>query len=215
MAGPALPGAEIRVAAPRPADDDPRLSVGEIEVRGPMVGPGYYRDPARTKEVFTADGFFRTGDLGYIDEAGRVYVRGRSKTMILGASGENIYPEEIEAVLNASPFVAESLVYGDESGLTALVQLKPETLDQALRSGIESAEEAAARLGQAVGAAWDQAGKSLESAEAAAAALLERIKRETNARLTAFSRLANVRLQAEPFEKTPTQKIKRFLYPKR
>jgi long-chain acyl-CoA synthetase len=217
-AGPALPGAEIRIAEPRPADDNRRLLVGEIQVRGPMVGPGYYRDPERTKEAFTADGFFRTGDLGYIDEAGSVHVRGRCKNMILGASGENIYPEEVEAVLNASPYVLESLVYGGAEGLTALVHLKPEVLDElgrAVKSGIEGAEEAATRLSQAVGAALGQAGKSLESAEQAAAALLDRIKREANVRLAAFSRIAKVRLQAEPFEKTPTQKIKRFLYPRR
>ena len=89
---------------------------------------------------------------------GTVTVRGRLKTMILGASGENIYPEEVEALLNSSPYVAESLVYGDDSGLTALVQLKPEVLQELgarVQDKIEGAEEAAARLGRSVGEAMD------------------------------------------------------------
>ena len=151
-----------------------------------------------------------------MDAHGRVTVRGRLKTMILGASGENIYPEEIEAVLNASPYVLESLVYGDEKGLTALVQLKPEVIESfaaRVQDEIESAEVAAASFAAAVGHAAQQAGESLESAEKAAGALLDRIKKEANCRLAAFSRLARVELQAEPFEKTPKQSIKRFLYP--
>jgi long-chain acyl-CoA synthetase len=172
---------------------------GEIQVRGPNVFSGYYKDPAQSAEAFTPDGWYRTGDLGVIDERGRVSVRGRLKTMILGASGENIYPEEIEAVLNSSPYVLESLVYGDHRGLTALVHLKSEAaLEYAaarVRDGIEEAEAAAERL------------------ERSAAALLEHIKHEANCRLAAFSRLARVEIQAEPFEKTPKQSIKRFLYP--
>ncbi len=231
MAGAALPGAEIRLSGLKPAADAPKLLVGELEVRGPMVSPGYYRDPERTAEVFTSDGWFKTGDLGYQDRRGRYYIRGRSKTMILGASGENIYPEEVEALLNASPFVAESLVYGDEEGLTALVQLKPEILEELARiakDGLESAEATAARWGQAVaqalhhaveaasrtaGAAAQGAGEAFHLAEKATSELLERIKKEANEKLAAFSRIRRVEHQREPFEKTPTQKIKRFLYP--
>jgi long-chain acyl-CoA synthetase len=142
--------------------------------------------------------------------------------MILGASGENIYPEEIEALINSSPHVQESLVFGDETGLTALVHLKPEVMEELgarIKDGLEGAEDAAARFGQAVGAAVGQAGESIGSAERAAAqaaaALLERIKKETNERLAVFSRIGKVKLQAEPFEKTPKQSIKRFLYPKK
>ncbi len=113
--------------------------------------------------------------------------------MILGASGENIYPEEIEAVLNASPYVGESLVYGGPSGVTALVLLKPEVLE----SFVSLVQDGIAR------------------AEASVTALLERIRREVNAQLAAFSRVHRVELQQVPFEKTPTQKIKRFLYPAR
>ncbi len=115
-----------------------------------------------------------------VDARGRLYVRGRLKTMILGASGENIYPEEIEAVLNTSPYVDESLVYADGSGVAALVQLKPDVQAHMVSS---------------------------------AAALLERIKAEVNTQLAQWSRLSRVHLQTEPFEKTPSQKIKRFLYP--
>jgi long-chain acyl-CoA synthetase len=210
-------GVELRVADARPDTGE-----GEIQARGLNVFPGYYKDPERTAEAFSSDGWFRTGDLGVMDASGRITVRGRLKTMILGASGENIYPEDIEAVLNASPFVLESLVYGDERGLTALVHLKPEALlDYAaarVKDGIEGAEAKAASIGKAVGTAAhnaaQHAGESLESAEKAAAALLDKIKKEANARLAAFSRIAKVELQAEPFEKTPKQSIKRFLYPR-
>jgi long-chain acyl-CoA synthetase len=205
-------GVEIRIADPRPDTGE-----GEIQVRGQNVMPGYYRDPERTKEVFSQDGWFRTGDLGCMDAKGRITVRGRLKTMILGASGENIYPEEIEALLNASPYVLESIVYGDDSGLTALVHLKPEVMEEltaTIKDSIEEAEDAAMRLGAAVEHAVGHAGESIGSLEKSAAQLLERIKKETNAKLAAFSRIGKVRLQVEPFEKTPKQSIKRFLYPK-
>ncbi len=204
--GPAMRGVEVRVADPRPDTHE-----GEIQIRGPNVTKGYYLDPARTAEAFTPDGFFKTGDLGYIDDKGRIFIRGRSKTMILGASGENIYPEEVEAVLNRSPYVQESLVYGDESGITALIQLKPEVLQELaarVKDGVEGAELAASHLGHA-------AGEAFQSAEHAAAQLLERIKKEANAKLASFSRIGTVEHHAEPFEKTPTQKIKRFLYPRK
>jgi long-chain acyl-CoA synthetase len=204
-------GVSLRIADPRPDTGE-----GEIQARGLNVFPGYYKDAERTAEAFSADGWFRTGDLGVMDAYGRITVRGRLKTMILGASGENIYPEEIEAVLNSSPFVLESLVYGDEKGLTALVHLKPEVL-QSLKSRIqdeiEGAGVAAASLAAAVGHAAQAAGESFEAAERSASQLLESIKREANCRLAGFSRLARIEIQTEPFEKTPKQSIKRFLYP--
>jgi long-chain acyl-CoA synthetase len=198
-------GVELRVADRREDTGE-----GEIQARGPNVFPGYYKDPERTAEAFTEDGWFRTGDLGVMDDYGRVTVRGRLKTMILGASGENIYPEEIEALLNASPHVQESLVYGDASGLTALVQLKPEVLEglaARVKDEIEGAEVAATRMARAADERLDDAGRTLTE-------LLEAIRREANCRLAVFSRLARVELQAEPFEKTPKQSIKRFLYPR-
>jgi long-chain acyl-CoA synthetase len=184
--GPALAGVEVRLA-----DTGPRG--GEIQVRGPNVMRGYYLDPERTREAFTDDGWFRTGDLGTRDARGRLFIRGRLKTMILGASGENIYPEEIEALINQSEAVAESLVYGDTTGVTALVHLKPEVLESL----------------------YDRVADGIAKAEAAVAGLLESLRRDVNERLAAFSRVQRVQLQREPFEKTPTQKIKRHIYPLR
>jgi len=191
--GPALAGVEVRLADAGPAG-------GEIQVRGPNVMRGYYRDPERTREAFTDDGWFRTGDLGTLDARGGLAIRGRLKTMILGPSGENIYPEEIEALINQAEPVAESLVYGDAAGVTALVHLKPETL-----------ERLSARVAVRQPAQWQD---GIAKAEQAAAALLERIRRDVNERLAAFSRVTRFQLQPEPFEKTPTQKIKRHLYPR-
>ena len=201
----------------RIADKRPDTGEGEIQARGPNIFPGYYKDPDRTAEAFTSDGWFRTGDLGVMDERGRITVRGRLKAMILGASGENIYPEEIEAVLNASPYVLESLVYGDDKGLTALVQLKPEVLEDLaarVQDRVEGAEAAAASFAAAVGHAAHQAGESIGSAERSLSQLMDNIRREANVRLAGFSRIAKVEIQKEPFEKTPKQSIKRFLYPR-
>ena len=185
--GPALQGVQIRIWREAGARQ------GEIQVRGPNVMRGYHRDPERTAEVFTSDGWFRTGDLGELDRAGRLFIRGRLKTMILGASGENIYPEEIEAVINQSPYVDESLVYGDSSGVAALVVLKPDALSLFMSAVHEG----------------------MANAQHSLASLLERIRAEVNPQLAGFSQVRRFHLQAEPFEKTPSQKIKRFLYPRR
>jgi long-chain acyl-CoA synthetase len=199
--GPALQGVDIRIAPPEGGAED-----GEIQVRGPNVMAGYYKDPEKTAETFTADGWFRTGDTGKLDEKGRCYVRGRLKTMILGPSGENIYPEEIEALINKSNFVQESLVYGEpEGGLSALVMLKPEALERFSQD-----------MKQFSGAVEDQAraiAESFESMEEKSKEMLESMRKEVNSRLAAFSRIGRVMLQSEPFEKTPTQKIKRHFYP--
>ncbi len=179
--GPAMKGVSLRIADPDPVTGD-----GEIQAKGDNVMQGYYLDPQKTAEVFTPDGWFRTGDLGHFDSKKRLFIRGRLKALILSSSGENIYPEEIESILNAHELVVESLVYGDESGLTALVQLKPEILE---------------RMGMAV---QDR----IEDAEA----LLDTIRVAVNKKLASFSRVVTVKIQNEPFEKTPSQKIKRFLY---
>jgi len=183
--GPALRGVDMRIADPKPDTGE-----GEIQVRGPNVMKGYFKDAEKTKEVFTEDGWFRTGDLGIFDAKGRLFIRGRLKTMILGASGENIYPEEIEAMINKSAYVAESLVMGEGSTLTALVQLKQEVIDD-LKAKYKD---------------------SIEDFEQASAELLEFVRKEVNSGLAAFSKVSKVILHHEPFEKTPTQKIKRFLY---
>jgi long-chain acyl-CoA synthetase len=140
---------------------------------------GYYRDEERSKEAFTADGWFKTGDLGYMDKKTHLFLRGRIKAMILGPSGENIYPEEIENLLNTSGMVEDSLVLSGPRGeLVALIVLS----------------------------------EKAQTALAALADNLEELKQSVNKRLAAFSRLSRIEIQKEPFEKTPTRKIKRFLY---
>ena len=214
--GPALKGVAVRIADPKPGSGE-----GEIQAKGDSIFKGYYRDPDRTAEAFTPDGWFRTGDLGFIDDKKRIFVRGRIKTMILGASGENIYPEEIEAVLNQSPYVAESLVLEGEEGLTAFVYLKSEVLEKleaTFKDGIDTAEDLSSRMGNALANAeksmMSSIGQAIGDAGKAAERLLEGIRRETNEKLTSFSRIRTIKLHSEPFEKTPTQKIKRFLYSK-
>lgn len=154
---------------------------GEIQAKGPNVMLGYYKDEAKTKESFTEDGWFKTGDLGSLDKKGRLYIKGRSKALILGPSGENIYPEEIEGILNAHEIVEDSLVYSDESGrLTALIVLS------------EKAQTMIAAFGDN----------------------LSELKNWTNKKLAAFAHINRIKIQDEPFEKTATKKIKRFLYPR-
>ena len=152
---------------------------GEIQVKGPNVMQGYYKDENRTKETFTKDGWLKTGDLGCQDKKGNLFIRGRLKALILGPSGENIYPEEIESILYTSSLVEEALVVPGERGeLVALIVLS------------EKAQTMLAALGES----------------------LEELKNAVNKKLAAFSRLNRIVIQKEPFEKTATQKIKRFLY---
>jgi long-chain acyl-CoA synthetase len=206
--GPAMKGVQLRImdaegrviaGTGAPGGGKP-LAEGEIQAHGPNVMLGYYKDPERTKEVFTEDGWFRTGDLGCLDAKGRLFIRGRLKAMILGASGENIYPEEIESVLNASGLVEESLVYEGEKGeLVALVVLNERT-----RTLIAAAGDAAENVAHSFGDAATRAGE-----------ILNDLKTGANKRLAAFSRIKRVEIHHEPFEKTATQKIKRFLYPRK
>lgn len=190
--GPALRGVSLRIDNP-----DPKTGEGEIQAFGPNLMMGYYKDPEKTKETFTEDGWFKTGDLGVFDSKNRLSIRGRSKNMILGPSGENIYPEEIESLLNQSAYVQESLVYEEENSLVALVHLKPEILETI--------------YGDLKDLAADMKEK-IENTEARVKELLETLRKDVNQKVSAFSRLGKVNLQAEPFEKTPTQKIKRYLY---
>lgn len=214
--GPALKGVTLRIDDPNPVTGE-----GEIQAKGDNIFKGYFLDPERTKEVFTEDGWFKTGDLGFIDKKNRVFVRGRIKTMILGASGENIYPEEIEAVLNQSPFVVESLVVEEDSGLTAFVYLKSEALENLearIQDGLDAAGKLSSRMGTALAHAEKSVvhtiGQALGDAEKSVGKLLEGIRKEANAKLASFSKIRTIKLQEDPFEKTPTQKIKRFLYAK-
>jgi len=191
-----LEGVEIRIQPEEEGGTE-----GEIQVRGPNVMLGYYKDPERTAEAFTEDGWFRTGDLAQRDDKGRIFIRGRLKTMILGPSGENVYPEEIEALLNQSTFVQESLVYGDPlGGITARIYLKPDVMERLKED-----------LKQVYGAVEDQSEVLLKAVEEKTKELLESIRKEVNSRVSSFSRIGRALLEKEPFEKTPTQKIKRHI----
>ncbi len=180
-----LEGTEIKIV-----DPDPETGEGEILIKGPNVMKGYYRDPEKTAEVFTDDGWFRTGDLGFMDEDDFLYIRGRSKNVIIGPNGKNIYPEEIESIINQHKFVVESLVFERASRLLAKVHLNYEEIDGEMDA--KKYEEPAIR-------------DKIMS-------ILNEIHGAVNDRVASFSRLHEIVEQLEPFEKTPTLKIKRFLY---
>lgn len=162
--------------------ENPYHQVGEIQVRGENVMKGYYKNEEATRNAFTEDGWLKTGDLGTIDANNRIYIRGRSKTMLLSSNGQNIYPEEIESKLNNLPFVLESLILEKEGKLVGLVY--PD-FDAADRAGI-----------------------SLEELPA----LLERTRLELNKLLAPYEAVSQLKLYPNEFEKTPKKSIKRFLY---
>ena len=203
--GPVLEGVELRILHP-----DSRTGIGEVVARGPNVMKGYYRDCKLTEDSFTtaADscgaGWFKTGDLGTLEHRrGRPWLslKGRSKNMILGASGENIYPEDIEFVLNQHPLVAESLVVeGEKGGLVALVKLA--------ENAVNAVGSAASAVGSALGQAVQDAKEDfLYKREE----LLSEIQYFVNKRVNKNSRLSTVQ-SVEDFEKTASQKIKRYRY---
>jgi long-chain acyl-CoA synthetase len=152
---------------------------------------GYYKAPENTKEVFTEDGWFTTGDRGMLDKTNKLYIKGRIKTMIVGASGENIYPEEIETVINKMRFVLESLVVEKKGKLVAMIHLNAEEIEQNFQHLKEEAQQYIHE-------------KSEE--------ILREIHKKVNEQVNKFSRVQQVILHPVPFEKTPTKKIKRFLY---
>ncbi len=184
-AGYPLKGIEVRIDSA-----DPHNVEGEIQIKGPNVMRGYYKDPERTAKAFTEDGWFRSGDLGIIDEDGYLFIKGRSKNMFLGANGKNIYPEEIETVINQHPLTEEALVVNREGKIVALVYLNQDVLEEKYK--ISRLNESEAR-------------KIKEN-------VLKEIFEFTNARVPTFSKLNKIEEQKEPFIKTPTHKIKRFLY---
>ena len=181
--GPPLPGTQIRIFNPSAETGE-----GEIQIKGPTVMKGYYKDPERTRETFTEDGWLKTGDLGVFDNDGYLYIKGRSKNMILGPSGKNIYPEEIEAVINEFDSVQESLVYEQQNRLVALVHMDYERLQKAVQSFGETDFRALLN------------------------AKLAELHKEINERVPLYARVHKIIEQAEPFQKTATQKIKRHLY---
>lgn len=162
--------------------EDPQHVVGEIQARGVNVMEGYYKNPEATAAAFTEDGWLKTGDLGVIDAQGNIFIRGRSKNMILSSNGQNIYPEEVEAVVNNQQYVVESVVVDRSSKLVALVYLDK---DRLAADGID---------------------------DEALSSRLEEMMSHVNKALPSYSKLVKIEVMDAPFEKTPKMSIKRFLY---
>ena len=175
--GKAVDRMEIRIDSP-----DPFNQVGEILTKGMNVMDGYYNNPEASNTVLSPDGWLHTGDLGVLDPDGYLYIKGRSKSLILGPSGQNIYPEEIEDLLNAQPYIAESLVIEREGKLVALVYPDAEAMKQNKIS-----REALLKI-------------------------IHETRKQINQQLPAYSQIARIEIHDEEFEKTPKRSIKRFLY---
>ena len=175
--GKVAPNLEIKIDSA-----DPENIPGEVMVRGENVFLGYYKNEEATKAVFTEDGWFKTGDMGVVDKDGYLFLKGRCKCMILGPSGQNIYPEEIETVINSLSYVVDSLVIEDNGGLTALIYpdfqlaendgLSPEQLQSRIESLVKSANDL----------------------------------------LPNYAKVKTVEIMPEDFERTPKKSIKRYLY---
>jgi long-chain acyl-CoA synthetase len=172
-------------------DPDPVTGQGEIWARGENVMRGYYKEPELTQEVLTEDGWFKTGDLGCFDASGYLFIKGRLKNMIVGASGENIYPEEIEEIINRFKYVLESLVVQQKGKLVAMVHFNMEELQDKYQHLKEQASQFIE--------------KHIEE-------LTKELQEYVNSRVNKFSRIQRVVAHLEPFKKTATKKIKRFLY---
>ncbi len=182
--GPAMYGVQLKIKDPN------EFGEGEICAKSPSIMVGYYKDDEKTKEVFDEEGWFLTGDLGYIDDDGYLFISGRSKNMILGPSGENIYPEQIESILNQHPLVLDSLVLDQNGKLVARIHLDYEQVDKLFDAQKRPESEVRADIEN----------------------LLEEIRVESNKRLASFSKITKFIEQQEEFIKTPTKKIKRYLY---
>ncbi len=183
--GPAMHGVEVRLENVNPATGE-----GEIVVKSPSTMLGYYKNPEATREVFTPDGWFRTKDLACMDPDGYIYIKGRLNNMIVGPSGENIYPEEIESVINSHFLVSDSIVRQEKGRLVALVQFNREEMERKYQQFKEGM------------------GYKMEE-------IKSELMHYVNSKVSKFSRISVVEEQSEGFEKTPTHKIKRFLYNKK
>lgn len=175
--GKAAPNMEIKIDSADPAN-----TPGEVLVKGMNVFLGYYKNEEATEAAFTSDGWFRTGDMGVMDSDGYLFLRGRSKCMILGPSGQNIYPEEVEAVVNTMPYVVDSLVVEDDGGLTALIypDFHQGEVDGLSKTALEK-----------------HLGNSLS---------------EINKALPNYAKIKKIEVMPEDFERTPKRSIKRYLY---
>ena len=185
-AGKPVIGVELKINEP-----DPESGIGEIWAKGGNVMQGYYNEPEITAQVLMPGGWFRTGDLGIFDRDGYLFIKGRLKNVILGASGENIYPEEIESVINRFQYVLESVVVEQKGKLVALVHFNYEELEKQFEHFKDEARQ--------------QVEKKVEEMKA-------ELQQFVNSQVNRYSRLQSVIVQDTPFEKTATKKIKRFLY---
>ena len=175
-------GKQICCTQVRIDSDDPCHIAGEIIAKGSNICIGYFKNPEASENLFTEDGWIHTGDLGIMDKNGNIFIKGRSKTMILSSSGQNIYPEEIEAVINSNDYVAESVVVDRSGKLVALVYLDRDAM------------------------------KRDKLDEEAISDIPEKVLINSNRQLPAYSRIAKIEVMLAPFEKTPKMSIKRFLY---
>ena len=181
-----IPTAGVELAI---KDKDPQTGIGEIIAKSPSVMLGYYKDEQQTAEVME-DGWFSTGDLGHIDEDGFLFISGRSKNVIIGSGGENIYPEQIESVINQNEAVMDSLVIEIDGKLIARIHLDYELIDKKFHADTSPDAEVRQKI----------------------ASLLEEMRIDVNSQISSFSRMLKFIEQIEPFVKTPTKKIKRYLY---
>jgi Long-chain acyl-CoA synthetases (AMP-forming) len=175
-------GKPVTCAKVRIDSEDPQHIAGEIQAKGRNICLGYFKNPEASAGAFTEDGFLRTGDLGVMDADGNIFIKGRSKSMILSSNGQNIYPEEVEAVVNSQNYVVESVVVDRATKLVALVYLDEDAIKKA---GLDAEAQSD---------------------------IPEDIRIASNRKLPAYSQLAKVEVVPVPFEKTPKMSIKRFLY---
>ncbi len=180
--GPVIEGIEYKLN-----DVNPKTGEGELWAKGSSIMKGYYKEPELTKQVLTDDGWFNTGDLVTIDKDNFIFVKGRSKNVIVGSSGENIYPEEIESIINNFNFVTESLVIEEKGRLVALVHLNMDELEKKYQNVKHELDD------------------RIEDLKAD-------LKLYINSKVNKFSAIKFVSIHDKPFEKTPTQKIKRYKY---
>jgi long-chain acyl-CoA synthetase len=183
--GKPIPGIEMSIHEP-----DAQNGIGEIIIRGPIVMSGYYKNPDATAEVFLKGGWLKTGDLGFFDAEGFLFINGRCKNVIIGPSGENIYPEAIEQKILQEPYFQEAVVFEDNHRLLVKAYLDYDVLDREFqRNKLNDGE----------------ARKLTED-------ILELARQRINTQLPAFSQISKILEHPEPFEKTPTNKVKRYLY---
>ena len=175
-------GKPVDCATVRIDSEDPEHIAGEIQAKGENITIGYYKNPEASANAFTEDGYLRTGDLGIMDKEGNIFIKGRSKSLILTANGQNVYPEELEAIINNQPYVAESVAVDRAGKIVALVYLDKDAI------------------------------KRDKLDDEAISDIPEKVRVGANRKLPSYSQIAKVEVVLVPFEKTPKMSIKRFLY---